>query len=787
MTNFALAECNPDHPQENGLLKHVLSERKYTPISSYLNIAVPRLLESDADLRLFSTSMEKLLDTPELIYEFDGSIHNILRVCEFTNLKSHEAALDLSQDFGATSEYLSRAFSRVDSIKIDPRRSNLSKQRFPNTSNLFIHNAIPEELSYPEKEYDFIYLGRLEDLELDIEAIDSLFRKLKNSLTPHGVMVVNSKNRDRFSKWLNTNKHHLDALTAYKDLYANEHLNLFSVYDLSNCLSELGLRNVLLSGSFSAHDGLPNLISQDYLENNPMALNHFYRIGSINNPNLNEYLLYKSEQTAGKSLINRSSRTVAICDLDGLSATKLYDKDFCHFPGTSRLPKWRTITSKSRTDLKVIKSRVAQTPVEQSNNDSGLLRQSIEEQTYAEGRTLIDAWLEAVLAKDANSLSQLVRTYFSWLQSRIDPSNEATLLQDTYDLLPFNIICKADEFLDENSYLAIDPEWLIQREISAEFILFRALFWFAFENKSLLADFGDTWGFYSIEAFVRHYLNEVSTDSNLLDFVQLEETVQREISDRFKSGSILHSLHRKFTGEVEEQTSHNVCQITWADQHNIFDNARTLNIDWPINSKLQTLSHDFSHADLNKPILRIDPLQRPGLFKISKVELLDATEKTVWQIEGAEKIATDSQMQNIEFSTSDGQAFFIATNEDPFFLIDLSNQPALDQVSKIHLEMELIHDHSYQQAMNSLLTIVDRQAESIVRLGNKSHESQADIDMLNLKLGQANSSLVHQNNQLRHLEELTLDNQRLRDALELATRSLPTRIKHRLKRLLRIN
>ena len=157
--------------------------------------------------------------------------------------------------------------------------------------------------------------------------------------------------------------------------------------------------------------------------------------------------------------------------------------------------------------------------------------------------------------------------------------------------------------------------------------------------------------------------------------------------------------------------------------------------------------------------------------------------KTIWQIRDAKQLADLSQMQNIELSTTDSEIFFIATNEDPFFLIDLSNQQQLEQISEIQIELELIFDPSYNQALKSLLDLVDSQAESIVRLGNKGHETQADIDMLKSRLNQATNSLIHQSNQLKEFDEVTLENQRLRQALTLARRSFLQRVKDRLIRL----
>ena len=126
---------------------------------------------------------------------------------------------------------------------------------------------------------------------------------------------------------------------------------------------------------------------------------------------------------------------------------------------------------------------------------------------------------------------------------------------------------------------------------------------------------------------------------------------------------------------------------------------------------------------------------------------------------------------------------FIALNEDPFLLLDLSQMPWLDQVSQLTLSLGLIHEPNYQRSLNHLRQVVDSQAESIVRLGNKSHETQANIDSLNHQLITNQDELRDLKARTADYKNLKADNDALREALSTINQSLASRLKRKIQTL----
>ena len=804
MTQNALVNCNPELEENNEILTPKLYLDDSPSLSSYLNIAVPRLLKSDTDLRLFSLELERLLDTPELKFEFGSAIHNPLRVCDFDALTATQSALDLSQDFGGSAQFLSETFTQVDSIKLNQQRAQLSKLRFPQVSNIAYIAAHPSLLSLPTEHYDFIYVGRLEDLLLSVEETQSFLSALRKSLTKSGVLLVNCKNRDRLSKWLNASSSKLGARTPYAELYTNEQRTLFNLSEIESSIERSGFKTINLNSCYSADGAISNLLSSNYLNNSPGALNHFYRIGSIANSRVNEYLMYKAHYLSGSSISSLASRFVVFSDRDGVSAKQIFDKDFCHFPGTSRRSKWRAITSKDTQSQSVTKQAIESKKADAKEQE--LLTQDLSTKPFQPGTILIDEWLSAVINNDEKKFLSLLKSYYSWLvELRIKDSEY--LPTSAYDLLPFNVICSSnDELVDvsqKTCYLAIDQEWHLNTKFKADFVLFRALFWFAFENRVLLADFSDKWGFQSIDAFVRHYLNKVTAykdkeqtpiqtvnqDTTLEELIDLEETAQREISHTFNSGSIRHSMHQRFADEASLDFENNITQVTWADAANNFDQANTLHLDWTLSNGLQIICSQFENKDPTKSILRIDPIQSPGLFQLTEVALLKDNGDPIWQAKSSQEIIENASLHNLSVVNDGGNHQFISSNSDPFILIDLTEIGALDELSSIELKLGLIYEPNYQRALGHLQALVDTQAASITRLGNKSHESQADLDLLQAKLSNIEAQKAHiensHENLSQQLNQVTTENKILKQSLSQLEQGFANRLLNKMASLLR--
>ncbi len=804
MKPTALNACNPELSCIDSVYREPNRSSVESDLSSYLNIAVPKLINANINSGLFSPELEAQLDTPELRYEFGHGPYNVLRACDFTQLPSRQHALDLTQDFGGTAHFISEVFEQVDSIISDLGRAKLAHQRHANSDNIHTVSLNLEQLCLPDQHYGLIFIGKLEDLNLDKIKTKELLIKLNNALSENGVLLVSLKNPHRLSKWLNIEPHEADNEGLHADLYAPEHQTLFNLSEITQALHDSGFASPNTNASFSSHQSVPNLLSLDYLDNSNSALNHFYRIGSVAASNVNEYAMYKALKEQGEALSSMASRYVVFAGKTAASAKQLYDRDFTHFPGSRRQPFWRAITYK-RSDEDMVRKQIAiptSSLVDVSNGT--LLKQNLEPQPFHDGPLLIDAWITAILNNDNATFTQLLTTYHDWLNELANSKlakNEDNFSSYAYDLTPFNIVSAAacldgtdNQNTESNTspskdhYRIIDPEWQITEPISPDFVFFRALLWFAFENRGILHKYCDHWGFQNIDSLVRHYLNLVSSDREIDGFIRLEEQVQLEISSTFNAHSVSMALQQSFSSEIVEQKHRTpTACVTWADKDNNFDQANAIYLNWHANSETQLVSGEFRQFDSNKSILRVDPIDNTGLFHFDSVSLHDAADKVVWKASTTNEIANSAELCNVEISNegqtvSDSSSMsFIALNSDPFLLFDLTDHPNLSAVRQIKLSLRLTYDPNYQQAFEKLIKLVDEQSASIVKLGNKAHETRADIDALEAKLQHTENERHHLALRAAEMDRVMSHNKELEQAL-MQTRS--QRIKRLIKRVL---
>lgn len=767
-----LANSHRQLAKENGI--YVDAQRvRPDSLSSYLTITVPKLFSRVSDLSLFSYELEQALDTPELLHEFDGAAHNVLRVCDFDSIGQRKNALDLSQDMGGASHFLAKYFSSVDSVFTCLGRANQAVTRTAVLDKVSVFCLDVEEIEYSQASYDFIYLGGLDQLGLSKAQGLNLIQRLTRSLSKGGILVFNSLNYDRLSKSLSTRRYAHQAQTPYLEIYQDQADTGINLEDLDAFLDSFQSNQVAVYASFSAKGTQNNLFAQEYLDDNPNALNHFYRLGSIDNDQLNEYLLYKKLTTDGHDLISYASSFTVMMGDEHADLARLYDNDFTHFPGRSRLPQWRAITFKPSAETTVYKHVIDTDYAERKVEISELIAQQTSPQPFESGQLLIDQWLQTVLHNDAKRFEQLVKEYYDWLESiQADEDFNAS----AYDLLPFNIIVS-----EEGYFRAIDPEWKVHTDINPSFVLFRALFWFAFENRAMMIDFADTWSFSTLGGFVRHYLNFVSTDQDIHDYIQLEEQIQKNISHEFSAGSIAAAMQHGFSAQVAISSAETVrSEITWADKNDVFDQANTVSKEWRAASSPQELVIAFKTFDGSKRRLRVDPIDNSGVFSIQALSLLDTNERIVWQLDPVSESAVPCQLQNM-VTVDQSNACYAALNDDPFFLFDLSEIPQLEQVASVRLSLSLHCDPIFQNALSQLQKLVDEQAQSLLTENNKGHERQADNDILTARLLAAEDQCLHLKRQLAEFETVKADNERMHQAL---LRSPTARIKRLIKRLM---
>ena len=726
-TPSTLLSVNPQLILANGVHHDTVTQIRESSLSHYVRTFAHNSLQCAKDRSLFSIELEEQSTTDELRQAFNPAPYHFLLALELAPELGN--VLDLSQDLGGVSHYLAARAKHVDSLKIDIGRAQLAALRCDALDNVQHISEDLASLTLPKSHYELIVIGHLNELELTQAKCVDFLHALSLALTPNGVIVFVSDNKSRLNKCLSPGPHRI----PYRDLYLDDHPVNLDFSELKVLLNASQLPHANFFASFSTGHKISNLFAQDYLLNNPHALNHFNRIGAVDNADLSEYLLFKKLATQ-HAYFDNASHFIVMAGGDVASINALCQNDFCHFPGTSRKAQWRTVTASKRGTHQVTKTPILSEPERFERlihtDTAPRLEQDLSNKKFHPGPLLLDQWLTAALHNKVAELSALIKEYAAWLNSI---ENQADFTDMAYDLLPFNIITHGEN--QDRQFNVIDSEWQLKTHYDADFVLFRALFWFAFENKAILKPFSSTTKLTSIGVFICHFMDNINTIDQLQPLVELEESVQRQISRTFRKKSVELALNQRFNSDdISVKPAQPNCQISWGTADLTFDESNSVYLRWEKSNQPQVLSAAFC-ASPEHSILRIDPIASTGLFHFSNVSLLDKAHKTVWQQQGSNAIADSSTLKNVSLIANKNQAHsFIALNSDPHFLFDLSAIERLDSVTTIHVEFALIHDENYDNALSTLTHIVNEQNSALVEQANGINEKLAEIAVLQAEL-----------------------------------------------------
>ncbi len=721
-----LQQLNPLLNEIDGVYQNNCTQIRESQLSSYIQGAVHDSYNNVDDLSLFSVEIEDLLLTDELRHALSPAPYNFLLALELEGIGK---TLDLSQDFGGVSHYLASRVEHVHSIKVDVGQARLSKQRCAEYQNINFISSDLSELKLSDKAYDLIVVSQLEELGLDKAAQAQLIKKLQLALTNTGKLLVNAVNQTRLNKWTSAG----DQGIAYSHLYEQQSARYFSKDELYQALKTAGFLHWNAYASFSQNRAISNLLSEHYLNESPHSLNHFNRLGSIGHPEINEYLAIKNLHQEREELFSLASRFVMIASASAVRSEQLCDIDFAHFSGTGRKPQWRTTTLCKKDSNEVVKiSLHPNFTTTDSQAKEASLSQSTEVQKFESGTLLLDQWLQALVSPNAaTEFKELVSDYCKWLKG-LEHGKEFGA--GSYDILPFNIIVEDND----GDFKTIDPEWSVSDKFTPEFILFRALFWFAFENKALLKPLAKETGLSTIGLFVLHYIqcaDENSTAKNMSDlnaYVELEESIQRQIGSSFRNKSIEYALLQTFDGEPLAERLQPACQISWSDSAGIVDEHNSVFISWQANEQERILTSESPSFEDGRNILRVDPIASMGLFKFSSISLKSQAGDIVWQLDSADEIAAQADCLNVSFS-SDTQ-HFTALNDDPHFLFALNEVNALAEVQTIELSFAILHNQYYDASLATLSSALSEQNIALFRQIGSLETKQAEIEYLSAKL-----------------------------------------------------
>ena len=535
---FMLLESNPKMGLKDGIYQDITEPFRDSIVCKHLKTAVLDVFAKVDDKSLFSLDIAALCSNEPLN---SALAPGQFRILESLDLGQVNKVLDLSEDFGGVSHFLADHVGQIESVKIDSGLAHIATNRCANKHNVCHISADIETLSYPSNHYDLIVIGQLESLSLKIESLTTLLNKLQDALSDHGVLVISAINRDRISKWLDARSINSDDAVEFSDLYRSKKRSEFA-----DEFNRKELRDTLLRSNFSAVDIHANfsqahnykaLFSEDYLTASVNGLNHFYNLRSLDNSNINEYLLYKRLVDEQHNLVDCASRFVAIAGRSAQSVRKVYDNDFTHFPNSKNKPPWQKTTSRARSAHSVEKTSSFDT----DNRQSRSISDGLPYQPFSKGKLLIGDWLDALLDQDYRHFENLVQEYQDWLNS---DQLRAKIQKQVFDISPSNVM--VNKRGGERQYQLIGSERAFTEKaktsVTPEFLLFSALFNFAHDNKSLLTNYATANDIHSIGMFILEHMPTVFQIDDLAPLAEWQEHVHGETVESTTSGSIALAL-----------------------------------------------------------------------------------------------------------------------------------------------------------------------------------------------------------------------------------------------------
>ena len=731
-------------------------------VSSLIVSKVEALFSQLSSKALFSTGIEQAVNAdPDLeILSYRSS-----QFVEALDLSQINTVLELTQDCGGIAHFVADKVGSLDSVKTDSGLAKLSAIRCAGKPNVTHFCEQLDKLSFPEAHYDLVVIGKLEDLALPVTEFGALLSRLRRSLSANGKILINAKNSQRLSKEINAGADEIPFIESYQATSGGETLVDVDRRTLRNRVLEHDFSSVNFYASFSQHDYCDQLFSEDYLTSNVFALNHFHQLGYFDNPKICEYLYFKRLVEDKCDLVDSASRFVVIAGVSLNAASDLYNNDFTYFADPARKPENRALTQRGRSATEVHK--LARKPQGQASSKSslkadiktksneGLLRQNMTSSPFHKGPLLIDSWLNAILNDDELSIQQrgidhFISAYYNWLQSYFDETQGGqTDRQPFYELLPHSVIIHART----EEYLPINQEWT-SSAISAEFILFRALFWFAKSNQRLMTPYFAKHALHCIGDFVVKHHPEFSRVDQLREFADLEQQLRAEIFDSSTKDVLASEANTRANGQAcdiytnlirSNSASANAeaplfLSIAWANNtaasrqstvletpsSQLAETQLTKVAQWQRDSASQTLTLETRRDENAGTVLRVTPLDQVGACRINSIRLIDANGLEIWSGTAADAA------QNVQLPLQGN--LLISSGSTTTLDFDLSNVDKLGSADQLCVTLSWVWGEEYSEAVRSLSETVVAGHKELAIQGQRLQAYQAKVDARELRI-----------------------------------------------------
>jgi 2-polyprenyl-3-methyl-5-hydroxy-6-metoxy-1,4-benzoquinol methylase/muramidase (phage lysozyme) len=679
-------------------------------------------------------------------YHLNPDRTNILRPLQLgSNLK----ILEVGCSSGILSRYLGEQGHHVLGIKTGVDCLEAAKLRCSDLPNVCFVSTPDEIEKALEATHDVIVLlPPLPELvhevlhdKIDKENIVTglkeraeYLRILMSTLSEDGILVIATGNRLGLKYWLGASEDNYGK--PYTGLWgygsSDQHPRMFSRNEWVEIFQRANLPHHHFLYPFPDHQFAELILSDDFIQSDPYAHSLLYRTRSCDLveptwlPDQDEFLHWKSLHQSGylQDFANSFLITVAKSQ-ERLTAAFPYD--FIKLSKSRQRSKYHAVTYKEKQQDLVIKELIDKQDTKKKNK-KGVVAHVPCSHKYIQGPLLAELWIDALVMDGRNEkFKQLLNDYYKFLKTHLEQAEQPGRF---LDLLPFNIILASD-----GQYQWFDQEWTVDCEdISAEFILFRALLWFGFAHDTHISCAMKAENLTSIAEFISFGFQLLSMDGQglLPGFIEQEGRVQHSIDPTQGIDQVHAVLRQPFQQRIRVcQTSQFDAQLFWVTETTPLSGENCLNVRACMARERQTLFFPLPDQVENLKILRFDPSDRPGFFHIHRLTLRltpkDAAESHVlWEVVGGD-IAEATIMEHMHYCSSSMRDVFFSVGDDPHVIIELP-ESITEQSDQGRLQFEAVIDwpqsSDYLAVLDEMKTL--RRLMSEIKVQSK--ESQQRLE-----------------------------------------------------------
>ncbi len=686
----------------------------------------------------------EIMDWPSE-YHLSSDRSNLLRPFNLTFARN---ALEFGSGCGAISRYLGEQGIAVDAVEGSPMRAQLGKMRCRDLDNVTVVNANYNDLEYPRGHYDLVlFIGVIEyarkfhgEAHNDRDAAVAILQQAGKRLSDGGVILVAIENRLGLKYILGHHEDHYAkkyvGIHGYRD---SAGIATYSESEWRGIAQDSGFAHCTFSYPFPDYKIPRVALGEEFARTDPGAFNHLEGLYSRDytrpvKKSPTESIAWEAASSGGFLPTIANSFCLAIGNDAGRIA-EIMDFDFCHMPGPGRKNRYAVVTRKRKGSNRVEKNLVDS--LDAGKQESGGIKQVLDDQPYLRGNLLSTEWLRAVLIYSRREeFDAMLGDYYQFLGT-LEQGGQALKI----DMLPINIIVG-----DQGDYQLFDQEWEVDWEVSRQYLLFRALLTFIVTNWIHMKDFLGWLELHTVRDFVDYGFrnHNLQLAGDLDKFAAMENRFQLQTTNSQDERGVEQLLDTRFDFTSDDRDIY--ATLFWAGQGQEFDGSRSVETRFIPDPESQEIV--FRLPSLTQPlkVLRLDPFdirktEQIGFYSISDIRLVstgNGIESTLWQLKGEQTIAENSIAECAWYEPLADRGYWLSSTEFPKMHFDLEQPvaPREGQSVEVRVKLRVAESLEYILAHQRYLTRI-RQMEQTETDLNKTlhHLESARKEIADIKAG----------------------------------------------------